>query len=90
MRIVTNNKPRPIIYWHDLSEKERAEFDYMTEEEANDASFFKYKGWVFCLSDFIRSGTPTGWDGHSGQSAFDAVLAKIVDCETVTVGRAVW
>lgn len=89
MRIVTNNKPRPIIYWHELTQKERAEFDYMTED-ANDASFFRYKGWVYCLGDFIHSGTPAGWHGSYGQSYFDAVLVKIVDCETVIVGRAFW
>lgn len=90
MRIITNNRPRSIIYWHELSEKEKAEFDYMEENEANDSSFFRYKRWVFCLGEFMRDGTPDGWHGVSAQSAFDAVLIKIVDNETVVVGRAFW
>lgn len=90
MQIVTNNQPRPIIYWHELTEKEKAEFDYMTGDDANYSSFFRYKRWVFTLSDFMRDGTPDGWHGASAQSAFDAVLVRIVDSETVIVGRAFW
>lgn len=91
MQIITNNQPRPIIYWHELTSKEKQGFDYLTEEEeANDSSFFRYKGWVYCLGEFMRDGTPAGWDGVSAQSAFDAVLVKIVDNEAVIVGRAFW
>lgn len=90
MQIVTNNQPRPILSWYELTKSEKTNFDYMTEDEANDAGFFKYKGWVYCLGDFMRDGSPDGWHGHSAQSYFDAVLVKIVDCETVIVGRAFW
>lgn len=79
-----------IIYWHELTGKEKQEFDYLTEENASYSSFFRYKGWVYTLSDFIREGTPNEWDGVSAQSAWDAVLVKIVDYETVIVGRAFW
>lgn len=90
MRIVTNNQPRPIISWYELTENEKKEFDYLTDESASYSSFFRYKGWVFTLSDFIRDDSTDGWHGHSAQSAWDAVLVKIVDCESVIVGRAFW
>lgn len=88
MRIVTNNQPRPIVYWHELTQKEKQEFDYLTED--NMEMFFRYKGWVYSLSDFIRDGTPEEWDGSMGQSYFDAVLVKIIDSESIIVGHAFW
>lgn len=88
MKIKTNNQQRPIIYWHELSENERKEFDYM--ETPDDARFFRYKGWTYDLGDFMRDGTPEGWHGSMGQSYFDAVLIKIFDDESVIVGRAFW
>lgn len=51
-KISTNNIPRPIITWYDLTEKEQEE-----EKEEGDrrtSSFFRYKGEICCLSDFIR------------------------------------
>lgn len=88
MQIITNNQPRPIISWYELTEKEKQAFDYLTEEDVSYSSFFRYKGWVYYLSDFMRSGTPHGWHGSYGQSFFDAILVKLVDNETVIVGHA--
>ena len=88
MKIKTNNQPRPILHWHKLSAKEKQEFDYM--ETPEDASFFRYKGWTYTLGDFMREGTPEGWDGCSTQSAWETVLVRIVDNESVIIGRAFW
>ena len=45
MKIVTNNQHRPILFWWDLTEKERQKFYYLdstTEQES--AQFVRYKG----------------------------------------------
>ena len=81
MKIVTNNQPRPLLDWWDLSEKEQAEFDWLeTEEEQSSATFFRYKGQVYCLDEFTHTSTELfdDWDGLSSTSAFSAVLIKFV------------
>lgn len=44
MKIISSKKPRSILYWHDLSRKEKAEFDYIADEELDSAQFFRYRG----------------------------------------------
>jgi hypothetical protein len=54
--IITNNQARDVLRSYDLTEKERLEFDYI--EGINDAdcfaSFFRYKGQVYDLGEFVR------------------------------------
>lgn len=88
MKIKTNNKPRALLSWFELTKTEQTIFDHLDQD--NDERFFRYKGWVYSLSDFMPDGTPAGWDGSMGQSYFDAVLVKIVDDETVIVGHTFW
>lgn len=91
--VVTNNMPRNVIYGFELSEKERQEFDYM--ENVDDGTFFKYKGNVYDLREFMRVSDVmqnchnlAGWDGYQYDSFFSGVLIKYVDdCERVIVGR---
>lgn len=91
--VITNNQPRPVIYGHELTEKQALEFDYMDNIE--DGSFFKYKGHVYDLGDVMRINSsdcvPTafkGYHGYVGESYFSGILVKISDCgEEVTIGR---
>jgi hypothetical protein len=94
MRIVCNHVPRDIINWYDLTTKERKEFDYWDGQCETDAQFFRYKGNVYDLGEFMRIEQPTaphpqrpGWekfDGYSSDSFFSGVLVKYVDdCERV-------
>lgn len=92
MTIKTNHKPRPIIYGFELTPKERADFDYYDSEELDHASFFRYKGQVYDLSEFQRI-TPcddspvTKWHGIMITSYFSSLLIRLSDCgESVTVG----
>jgi hypothetical protein len=60
MQIKTNNQPRPALYWYDLTDKERAELDYLdTETARDDFRGFRYKGAVYDLGEFsvIRTST---------------------------------
>lgn len=44
MKIVTNNQHRPILFWWDLTEKERQKFDYLDSATATSQEFVRYKG----------------------------------------------
>ena len=51
LKIRTNGHYRPVLCWENLTEKERAEFD---KEVFYNSSFFRYRGWVYTLDDFMR------------------------------------
>lgn len=56
MQIISNNKPRSIVYGYELSEKEYADFDYIGEYGSDDmqmAQFIRYKGELYYLNDFV-------------------------------------
>lgn len=94
MDIITNHRPRPTIYGFELTEKEREEFNYYDDpEELDSANFFKYRGQVYDLAEFMRVDkngplAALGYDGYSGDSFFSGILVKLSDCgEAVTVAR---
>lgn len=84
-KVTTDNTPRPILGWHDLTDVEREEFDYIDSPE--DAKFFRYKGGVYDLGEATVCDFDGQWDGVYPESAFSAVLVYVVDSESVIVGR---
>ena len=90
MEIRTNHKPRPIISGYELTARERAEFDYMGDIESG--AFFRYRGAVYNLGEFMRacgSLALLGFDGIAPDTYFSATLIKIVDHgESVICARA--
>ena len=88
--IITDNKPRYMIYGCELPEKVRSDYDYIDKEEFDYHEFVKYKGNYYDVGDFERAGMMPefkGWAGYSGDSFFSGVLLKIVDRESVVMGR---
>lgn len=96
MKIITNNKPRFIIYGFELSDKEKEQFDYL--DNIDECSFFRYKGEIYDLGEFMRidqSIAPhaqrpgwENWQGYSSDSFFSGVLVRYTsDHESVIVGR---
>jgi hypothetical protein len=101
MNIKTNNHYRPILYWHELTEKEQDEYRdaYDTIEES---TFFRYRNWLYDLNDFLRVNSYCdslygrgedhdmhGWDGYKNDSFFSSVLVAFSDDhEAVKVGMA--
>ena len=89
MTIKTNNVPRDVVYWYELTDAERAEFDYLDSDDAqSDASFFRHRGNVYDLGEFMR--TPEGmfedWDGYRSDSFFSGILIRYVeDCDRVII-----
>lgn len=84
LTIRTNHVARETIYWHDLTAKERADFDYLdTPDRQEEAQFVRYRGNVYDTSEFMR--VPTGademakWDGYHGDSYFSGILIKYAD-----------
>ncbi len=98
LRIITNRVPRDVLNWYELTEKERAEFDYLDSEERQaEANFVRYRGEVYDLGEFER--TPNNeparqelnqlaaWDGYRGDSFYSGVVIKYCDdFERVIVG----
>ena len=87
----TNNVPRPVVDPAELTETERAEFDYLDwpalDEGRDSASFFRFKGQLYDLGTFERTAVQ-GWDGQHVDSFFSAVLVKFVnDGDEVIVGE---
>lgn len=96
MEIITNNKPRHIIYGFELSNKEKEQFDYL--DNIDECSFFRYKGEIYDLKEFMRIDRALAphpqqkgwesWQGYSSDSCFSGVLVRYTsDYESVIVGR---
>jgi hypothetical protein len=54
IKIVTDNKPRELKCFMDLSERERADFDYIKDAEFYDQRFVRYKGHWYDVNDTQR------------------------------------
>ena len=95
LTVKTNNVPRDLISAFELSSaqysKLREQFDYLTEDEFDSTVFFKYRGQVYTLSEFMRTEgdlLAQGWQGILTDTFFSGIVVKIVEsCERIVVGR---
>lgn len=98
LTIITNNVPRDVVEAFELSPEEREEFDYIdwaaVEEGSESASFVRYRGELYDLSEFEVWRNPSsplnvgGWQGMRSDSYFSGLLVRYVeDFERVIVGR---
>lgn len=92
--IRTNNVPRFIIDAYELSAQERREFDWLDWEAPgnDDAQFFRFKGQLYALSEFMRCDHAcdlSDWDGYHSDTMFSGVLIRYVGkhFEQVVVGQ---
>ena len=97
MNITTNHVPRATIDAWELTDAERAEFDYIdwpaVEAGSDSATFFRYKGHLYDTGDFMTThgiGAPetfAPWDGYQSDSFFSGLLIRYTDDnESVIVG----
>ena len=93
LRIITNNVPRPIVYGYELTPAEQSEFDYYDSDELDSAMFFRYKGEVYDIGEFMRrpdyhNPFPKIWCGYMSDSYFSGILIRFPedDDESVIVG----
>jgi len=89
LEIITNNHARPILDWFELTPQERESFDWMDKPEESGKSFFRYRGSVYALADFMRAPSDLSpWDGYAGDSCFSGTLVRLApDGDSVTCGR---
>jgi hypothetical protein len=59
-KIFGNNHEVKILSGYELTKKERAEFDYLTDMKTDEGMFFRYKGNVYDIGGFM-----TTHDGHN-------------------------
>jgi hypothetical protein len=95
--VTTNNQPRQLMYLNEFSETQqkqiRSDFNWMSPNELETSGgFFRYRSSVYHLNEF--SGLLAaphealhGWDGYVGETWFAGVLIKLVDSDSVIVGR---
>ena len=77
MQVITNHHEREIVYYCELTDTERSEFDWNGADECH---FVRYKGNVVCISEFMRTnGHFPGWDGYESDSFFSGLLVKYSD-----------
>lgn len=96
MKVRTNNTPRDVIDGSQLTPAERAKFDYLDwpaiEAGTDSALFFRYRGTVHDMSEFMRTTgelADAGWQGYSSDSYSSATVIRITDDgEGVVVGYA--
>lgn len=100
--VKTNNVPRDVIFAHELTAAERADFDYIDwpaiDRGETSAEFVRYKGVLLDLGEFFAdygilkgSGLPahlSAWDGYQSDTFFSATVVRYVDnFERVVIGR---
>lgn len=81
LKIISNHHKIPILYWFELTDKEKIESDWIesNQDDPDDFKFFRYKGNIYCLSDFMRidnNDDLKSWDGYFSDSFFSGVLVK--------------
>ena len=87
MKVTTNNQPRPMLTWDELTPAQQNS----AEDWNREGSFIPYKGWVYALEEFKRTQAfSPKWHGYVGDSAFSAVLIRIIDDESVIMATATW
>jgi hypothetical protein len=78
MKIITNNRPRPLLYGCELTPEEAAEFDYMSPDDLAAADFVRYKGRLYDVGEFLRAPESLpGWDGHMPNSYFSGTVIRL-------------
>ena len=86
MKIKTNNVPRRLVYGYELTQKEAADFDYLSPDELSVHDFVRYKGQVYDMGEFMRIDKTVAqhsqreewedWHGYSSDSFFSGVLVR--------------
>jgi hypothetical protein len=83
MRVFTNWHVRDVLRWHQLTPEEREEFDYYSEEQAQDVEFVRYRGEVIVASDVDGIASDAlkarGWDTYASDSFFSGLVFKWFD-----------
>ena len=91
MKIITNNKPRQLVYGYELTSAQKSDFDYL-EDEIDGERFVQYQGMIIHIGEFVRTSdnseeSKAGWQGVHALNAFCGVLVKLIGNGRVVVGK---
>jgi len=91
IEVKTNSAERRTLDGFELTERERAEFDYLDEQEFAEPRFVRYKGIVYDLYDFPMAPKQTGfqrWAIAIADTFFSGIVARFpyMDSQTVVIG----
>jgi hypothetical protein len=87
IKTITNNQPRNLLHWYELSEAEQAEFD--NESDAETLTYIRYRGEVYRLDDFIVG--HEDWDATLSTSAWSAIAIRYCDDnQRIIVAQLYW
>lgn len=82
LKIVSNGHLRDILYWNELTDRER---QWYTHPRAEDSEYFRYGGECYCMDDFISLHNEfygphprefASWDGYMSDSFFSGILIR--------------
>jgi hypothetical protein len=84
LTITTNNRPRDLVCLADLPAKARADFDYITGDDAYSPRLFAYRGRWYDANEFMRMTDVqafrgegrNAWDGYQSDTYFSGVLIR--------------
>lgn len=76
VKIVTNGQERLILDWNQLTKKEQAQFDYLSEDSRIDRDFVRFKRYCYDLGEFMGTRHFKGWDGYQADSYSSGVLVR--------------
>ena len=92
--ITTNNRPRELKCLADLPSTARADFDYITEDDAYSPRLFAYRGTWYDANEFVRfqdaqawralsksfrgSVAHQVWDGYQCDTYFSGIVLRYV------------
>lgn len=91
MKIITNNKPRQLVYGYELTSAQKSDFDYL-EDDIDGERFVQYQGMIIHIGEFVRTSdgseeSKAGWHACHGLNAFCGILVKLLDNDCVIVGK---
>ncbi len=79
--IKSNKQWRNFLYGYELTEKQKAEFDYIADIDSH--HFIKYKGRIIDPGEFISvpmdSFLDVGWHGYQADGFFSGLVIRISD-----------
>ena len=91
IKIVTNNKPRDLMCFHDIPSKFQNDFDYVKDDDRYSLRFFKYRGEWYDTNEFFDTPIISGWSIAQTESYFSAIYIKFCNqYESVKVAFAHW
>ena len=86
MKVISNYHWNNLVYGYELTDKEKSEFDYISDEDIDSHNFIRYRGNVIDPSEFMA--TPNNeparqelnelstWHGYQSDSFFSGLVIR--------------